>query len=139
MELHSVLKALHLFGAIVWIGGIVTVAMAALALTAMSTKDGVIALRGTARRLAVPGMILAWIGGLAMLANSFHYMKMGWFHGKLLFVLIASGLTGVITAKLRKVELGQVEMAESKLRPLGMIVLFIALLTVVTAVLKPGV
>jgi protoporphyrinogen IX oxidase len=136
---NQVLKALHLFGAIVWIGGIVTVAMAALALTAMSTKDGVIALRGTARRLAVPGMILAWVGGLGLLINKFHYMKAGWFHGKLLFVLIASGLTGVITAKLRKVELGQVEMAESKLRPLGMIVLFIALLTVVTAVFKPGI
>jgi protoporphyrinogen IX oxidase len=139
MDVHAILKALHIFGAIVWIGGIVAVSMAALALTATSVKDGVIALRGSARRLAVPGMILAWIGGLGMLAVSFHYMKMGWFHGKLLLVIIASGLTGVITAKLRKVELGQIEIGESKIRGFAMAVLFIALITVLTAVLKPGV
>jgi protoporphyrinogen IX oxidase len=139
METHALLKALHLFGAIVWIGGIVTVSMAALALTSASMKDGVIALRGTARRLAVPGMILAWVGGLGMLFMSFHYMKMGWFHGKLLLVLIASGLTGVITAKLRKVELGKTEIAAANLRVFAMAVLFIALVTVITAVFKPGI
>lgn len=137
MSTFAILKALHVFGAIVWIGGVVTVAMAALALTAASQKDGALALRGTARRLAVPGMLLAWVGGLGMLALNFAYMKQGWFHGKLLLVLVASGLTGAITAKLRKVEAGELAVESSGLRALGMTVLFLGLLTVCLAVLRP--
>ena len=139
MNTLGLLKALHLFGAIVWIGGIVTVAMAALALTSASTKDGALALRGTAKRLATPGMILAWLGGLGMIAHHFAYMKMGWLHGKLLLVFVISGLSGAITAKLGKIEQGKITIEESKVRTLGLIVLILGLLTVFTAVLKPGV
>ena len=137
MSTLSLLKALHIFGAIVWIGGVVAVALAALALGPSSAKEGAAALRGAARKLAVPGMLLAWVGGLGLIAVNFAYMKMGWLHPKLLLVLIASGLTGAITAKLGKVEAGSITVEESKLRALGVTVLVLAFLTVALASLRP--
>lgn len=137
MSTLQILKALHIFGAVAWIGGVVAVALAAVALSAAAEREGAGALRGAARKLAVPGMILAWLGGLGMLGVSFGYMKMGWFHGKLLLVLVASGLTGAITAKLRKVEAGEISAADSKAGTLGLVVLVIAFLTVALAVLRP--
>jgi len=47
--------------------------------------------------------VLAFAGGLTMLALSWDlYARAGWMHGKLLLVVIAAGLHGAISGKLRK-------------------------------------
>ncbi len=103
-ELNLTLRALHLFGAVLWIGGAVAVALLAAAV-AEGTKGDPLApvLRRVALRVATPGMLLAWAGGLTLLAMGWAgYRSAGWMHAKLLFVFLAAGLTGVLSARMRR-------------------------------------
>ncbi|MDH5491983.1 MAG: CopD family protein [Myxococcales bacterium] len=132
-------RAIHMAGVIFWIGGVVSVAM----LAAMAPKPGAAALsayRGVTLRVATPAMIVAWIGGLGMLLPSFTtlYVRQGWMHGKLGLVLLAAGLTGMLTAKLRKAALGEAELSASTMRALGLALFGLALIVVALAVFKPG-
>jgi putative membrane protein len=43
-----------------------------------------------------PAMILTWLAGL-YLAWAGHWLSAGWFHGKLLLVLILSGIHGLFS------------------------------------------
>jgi protoporphyrinogen IX oxidase len=133
------LRALHLYGAILWFGGTATVAMAAIALDPASQKPGALALRSAMRRIATPGMLLAFAGGLAILIPNFTavYARAGWMHAKLLLVIVAAGLTGVISGFLRRTEAGQKDLPVGALRTLGLVVLVIGLVVVVLARLQP--
>ena len=130
--------ALHLIGVLVWIGA----TFSAGALAAMTTEAEAPAtatkLRSLIRKFAVPGMILAWIGGLGRLMPEFAdvYAKAGWMHTKLLLVLIISGLTGVMGAKLRRAAAGEGDLSGP--RKLGYTVIALAAVVVVLAVVKPG-
>ena len=106
--LQLVLRVVHLFGAVFWLGGIVTVTLAVAAYEGSERGKVAAAARGVALKLATPGMILAFVGGLTMLAMGWSgYARAGWMHGKLLLVVIAAGLTGALTGKLRKAAAGQ--------------------------------
>lgn len=128
-ELNLTLRALHLLGAILWIGGAVAVALSAAAV-ARDAKDGAAAsaLRRVALRVATPGMVLAWAGGLTLLVMGWAgYQRAGWMHAKLLFVLVAAGLTGVLSARLRRWAAGG-ELAVASVRGLAYGLLGLALL-----------
>ncbi len=133
------LRALHLFGAIAWIGGTAAIAMAAIALTSTSQKEGAGALRQAMVRLVTPGMILAFVGGLGMLLPNFMtlYARAGWMHAKLLVVLVAAGLTGAISGFLRRAAAGQKDLPQSSLRVMGMVVLLLGLAAVILALIRP--
>ncbi len=139
MGSQLLLRALHLFGALMWIGGTATVAMAAIGLDASSQKGGAGALRAAMRRLATPGMLLAFVGGLGILIPSFTtvYARAGWMHAKLLLVLVAAGLTGVISGMLRKAANGERELPIPALRVMGMLVLLSGLFVVTLAIFQP--
>ena len=109
MGSQLLLRALHLCGALMWIGGTATIAMAAIGLDASSQKAGASALRSAMRRLATPGMLLAFVGGLGILIPSFTtvYARAGWMHTKLLLVLVAAGLSGAISGFLRRAANGE--------------------------------
>jgi len=130
--------ALHLIGVLIWIGA----TYSAGALAAMTTEDEAPAmatkLGSLMRKFAVPGMILAWIGGLGRLMPEFAgvYARAGWMHTKLLLVLIISGLTGMMGAKLRRAAAGEGDLSAP--RKLGYTVIALATVVVVLAVVKPG-
>ncbi|MEZ4287934.1 MAG: CopD family protein [Polyangiales bacterium] len=88
------------------------------------------------RYVTTPSMIVAFAGGLGMLLPNFTalYAKAGWMHAKLLFVVLFAGVTGALSASLRKPEQSR-RAAEKKMA------LLIAVFVVVIAslaVLKPG-
>lgn len=99
------LKVLHIFGVIAWIGGLAAVVIAAA--SAMKPEVSTEA-RAAALKFAIPGMVLAWVGGLAIFAIGLDaYLAAGWMHAKITFALVASGLSGALTGKLRKASAGQ--------------------------------
>ena len=133
-ELQLGLRALHLVGAILWFGTTISVGLIAYRLGDPRQADP---LRDVARKLGTSGMVLAWLGGLTMLALGWSgYARAGWMHGKLLLVFIASGLTGVLSARLRKWAAGE-DVAVESLRTISFALLGIMLLVVVAVLLGP--
>lgn len=133
-ELQLGLRALHLAGAILWFGTSITVGLVAYRLGDPRQAD---ALRDVTRKLATPGMIIAWLGGLTMLALGWSgYARAGWMHGKLLLVFIASGMTGVLSARLRKWAAGE-DVAVESMRKISIALLVIMLLVLVAVLLGP--
>lgn len=141
MRTSDVALAVHLIGAIVWIGG--AVAAATVASFAAERDGAQTALQGARRALlwwATPGMLLAWAGGLTMLVPNFTaiYARAGWMHGKLTLLLIASAVTGVLTGRIRKAATGAKPASAQLLNALSVALILTALVVVGLAVLKPG-
>ena len=136
----NLMRFVHLLGVILWMGGIVAVAVAAGAAGSSAAKETSAALRRAALAVATPGMLLAWLGGLAMLVPHFTdvYARAGWMHGKLTLVLVASALSGVVSGQLRKAASGDAELDGPKLKKLGLALLFVAFAVVFLATVKPG-
>ncbi|MEO0326091.1 MAG: CopD family protein [Myxococcota bacterium] len=133
------LKVLHVVGVVFWIGGVVAVAAVGMAAARSSAATAGASLARTANRhVATPGLVLAWLGGLALLAMGWGaYAKMPWVHIKLTLGLVAAGLSGVLAARLRKLEAGEAVSAGS-LRVLAGLIAAMALANVVLAFAGPG-
>ncbi|MBK6578533.1 MAG: CopD family protein [Sandaracinaceae bacterium] len=113
------LRALHLVGAILWVGGVAFVGIMALAAATAeidSQKLARVARIGVLARVTV-GMGLAWVAGLLILVPSFGdvYARAGWMHAKLTMILVASALTGVLSGHLRKAANGSVPLSPGEL------------------------
>lgn len=132
------LKALHLLGAILWFGGIITVAFTALAFAREAKADAMGTLRGASRLPTTLGVFANWIGGLSIfIINIDTFRTQGWLHAKLLLVFIGAGLTGVLTAELKKVAEGKREPNPKKLRIFAIALTIIPIVTVALAGFRP--
>ncbi|MGE0791785.1 MAG: CopD family protein [Sandaracinaceae bacterium] len=141
MSLTNIALAAHLVGVILWIGG--EVAGAAIAASAVADGDArptLKAARTALMRWAVPGMLLAWIGGLTMLIPNFTtlYARAGWMHGKLTLLLIASALSGILSARIRKAANGDKPLSAGFARGLAIAMAAIAAIVVALVVFRPG-
>ena len=109
MRLDIILKALHVTANVFWVGAIVAVALIMVADVGDSKTRGALAHR-VYLRAAVPGFVLSFLAGTGRLAlDASLYMKQGWFHAKLLFVLIVIALHHVIGGKAKKMAAGDVD------------------------------
>lgn len=135
----SILIAVHLFGVILWIGGLVTAGLT-FAFADHARREVAQAARRAMRFLVTPGMLLAWVAGLAVLIPSFStsYATAGWMHGKLTLALFASGAHGFLSGKLRKIADGTAEPQPGAIRGVVLGVLVIALVVVGLVILRPG-
>jgi uncharacterized membrane protein len=152
VDAYSILKALHVLAAIVWVGGAVTVNI--LGTRVVATKDGV--------ALARFGRDTEWVGTHVYLPCSFlvllsgvlavvkgHY---GFGHGWVIFGIVGIVLTGLtgslffgpelkrIAALTEKQGPNDPEVIErtSRLIRIGRVDLMILTLVVIDMVLKPG-
>ena len=141
MITHDLALAVHLFGVIVWIGGtVVAAAVAAASLGAGEAgKVGLAAAGRALRWWSTPGLVLAWLGGLSILVPDFTtvYAHAGWMHAKLTLLLVASAITGILTARLRKAAAGTKPATSGLMNGLGIGIAAIAFAVVILAVLKP--
>ena len=83
-----------------------------------------------------PSIILTWVFGL-MLAANLDVWSDGWFHAKLLFVLLLSGYHGWIIAYFKKLKRGERPFSDKKLRMWNEIPGILAMLTVIMVVVRP--
>ncbi|MEM7447145.1 MAG: CopD family protein [Myxococcota bacterium] len=163
MNLVLVGKFIHVVGLILWFGGLIFASVLLLRLGSAQRSSVLQVVRSTFLRVVSPGVLLAWVGGLLMFAvNLSLYLRAGWMHGKLTLALLAAGLTGAISALLRKAskELAtaspdEQSSAESalqatstgssssdgamkKLRMLAILVVLMAVLSLGLVVFRPG-
>jgi protoporphyrinogen IX oxidase len=109
MKADILLKAAHVTANVFWLGAIVAVAIVLLSDSGDAKTRGSIAQR-VYTRVAVPGFVLSFLMGVGRLSmDASIYMKQGWFHAKLLFVLIVIGLHHVIGARAKKMANGDVD------------------------------
>lgn len=103
-EAYVWLKAIHVAAALVFVAGVLVVAVFLSA-----SKDISVAAASKVRRwdmrVTTPAMALVWAFGMT-LAIFGDWSRSGWLIGKLLFVVVLSGLHGVQSAKLRRVSGG---------------------------------
>lgn len=129
------LRVLHVIGVTLWIGGVLSVGL--VGAFASGDKKTLEAARHASLRVATPGMILAFVGGLAMFIVSIDvYKSAGWVHIKLTLALVAAALTGVLSGKLRKAAAGT-EVSAKALKGLSFGVLGLALVNIIMAFLGP--
>ena len=106
IQVVPLLKVLHLIGALLWIGSLITlVYLTTLVLSDPQNQHDVI--YKVYKKISMPMMIVTWICALAMLGLGWqYYAKAGFIHAKIFIVLIASGISGAISVKLRGLQDG---------------------------------
>lgn len=92
--------------------------------------------RTLSKVILIPSIILVWVLGLA-LAVSIGAFSQGWFHAKLLLVLILSGYHGWMSATAKKMARGERPLAEKQLRLLNEVPAVIAIVVVILVIVKP--
>ncbi|MET0364847.1 MAG: CopD family protein, partial [Sphingobium sp.] len=80
-----------------------------------------------------PSLIIVWLLGLALALNTGAFSQ-GWFHVKLLFVLLLSGYHGWAAGYAKKLARGERPIAEKTLRLLNEIPGILAAIIVVTVI-----
>lgn len=83
-----------------------------------------------------PSLVIVWIFGL-MLAFNIDAWTQGWFHAKLLLVIILTGYHGWVIGYSKKLAKGLRPFSDKKLRMLNEVPGILAALIVVLAVVKP--
>ncbi|MAQ17760.1 MAG: hypothetical protein CMN30_23560 [Sandaracinus sp.] len=131
------LRIAHIVGVVLWIGGALSVALVAAAAEGEARRSLATVARSVALKVATPGMVLAWLGGLAMFALHLDgYLRAGWMHGKITIALVVAALTGVLSGKLRRAAQGE-EVKPGTLRTFGIVIVVLAVLNVVLALAGP--
>ena len=86
--------------------------------------------------ILTPAMVLVWLLGITLATLGQHWGE-GWFHTKLLFVLVLSGYHGWAVTYARKLAGGRPTLTGKTLRLVNEVPAVAALVIVVLAVVKP--
>lgn len=127
--LYEILKAVHIVAVVLWFGGMIAMALALVA----GNQPFLAGFRRWDMQVTAPAMGLAWVLGITIAVLGGWFSE-GWLHAKLLFVLVASGLHGVLSGRLRRATDG----AAIQSLPVAMPAIIVSLCVIVTlVVLKP--
>lgn len=83
-----------------------------------------------------PSLVLVWLFGL-MLAFHIGAWSQGWFHGKLLLVLILSGFHGWMVGYSKKLAAGQRPWPEKRLRMINEVPALLVTFVVILVIVRP--
>lgn len=86
--------------------------------------------------ILLPSLILVWVLGLALLGTAMVALG-GWFHAKLLLVLLLSGYHGYLSAYAKKLARGEQPIAGKTLRLLNEVPGVAAALIVILVIVRP--
>ena len=86
--------------------------------------------------ILTPSLVVVWLLGLA-LAGTIGAFSQGWFHAKLLLVIVLTGYHGYMVAQSKKMAAGHRPLSEKQLRMLGEVPGILLALIVVLAIVKP--
>ena len=139
--LYLWLKAAHVIFVIFWMAGLFMLprmmvyqqeAERGSAEDALYTKR-IAALR---RIILTPSLIIVWLLGL-VLAWHIGALSQGWFHGKLLLVILLSGFHGWMVGYSKKLARGERTIKGKTLRMVNEIPAIVAILAVILVIVKP--
>ncbi len=102
--------AVHIFGIVFWVGGLLflTRFLKKLVPPRLEDKELVGFARISWNGFILPGAAIALASGLyqLFLMGISYYMKQGWFHGKLTFIIVLLAVTAIVGFEVRKVGSG---------------------------------
>jgi putative membrane protein len=136
------LKALHIAAVLIWVGGLLVVAVAVAALSLSkeaaeaSGRTTVFAVRRWDQYVTSSAMLLAWGAGLA-LAMLGEWFRSPWLIIKLVFVLLLAALHGILSGTLRKLGRSDEPPASFGLRHAPVLIIISVAAIVVLVVVKP--
>ncbi|GAB5348814.1 CopD family protein [Alteriqipengyuania sp. 357] len=139
--LYFWLKAGHIIFMVFWLAGLFMLPRQLVYMYPAAPGSAEEALwTGRTRQLAkiilTPSIIVTWLLGLT-LSVTIGAWDDGWFHAKLLLVLILSGYHGYMMALSKKMARGERPMAEKRLRLVGEAPAILLALIVVLVIVKP--
>ncbi|MBN4667949.1 CopD family protein [Pandoraea nosoerga] len=127
--LYLWIKAVHLISVVIFIAGMVTMALGGR----LAQPEWRRIARRADYRLASPALIVVWITG-PVLAVMAHWWSAPWLMAKLVFVVVVSALHGRLSATLRRMERDSVVQPASQPKALFVRALPITLLSMAVAV-----
>ena len=86
--------------------------------------------------ILLPSIIIVWVLGLALMSATGAHTQ-GWFHAKLLFVLLLSGYHGYMSAYAKKLARGEQPLEGKELRLLNEVPGIAAAIIVVLVIVRP--
>jgi putative membrane protein len=135
------LKAGHIIFMVFWMAGLFMLPRQMIYLhpAAPGSEESAIwekRMRLLRKVILTPSLIVVWVLGLA-LAMAIGAWTQGWFHAKLLIVILLTAFHGIMVARARKMIAGERPMSEKQLRIWGEFPGIALALIVVLVVVKP--
>jgi putative membrane protein len=140
-DIYLWIKALHIVAIVAWMAGMLYlprlfVYHAGAAQGSELARTFEVMERKLMRFIMLPALIIVWISGLA-LAIEHHFFQAGWLHGKLLLVILMSGLHGYFSVVHKKFVAGQNQRQPRFFRILNEVPAILLIGIVILVVLKP--
>jgi len=135
------LKAGHIIFMVFWLAGLFMLPRQMIYLHPASPGSDESALwakrMGLLRKVILtPSLIVVWVLGL-LLAMTIGAWDQGWFHAKLLFVLLLTAFHGIMVARSKKMIAGDRPMSEKQLRMWGEFPGIVLAIIVILVIVKP--
>ncbi|MAC30174.1 CopD family protein [Qipengyuania citrea] len=135
------LKAGHIIFMVFWLAGLFMLPRQMIYLHPASPGSDESALWakriGLLRKVILtPSLIVVWVLGL-LLAMTIGAWDQGWFHAKLLFVLLLTAFHGIMVARSKKMIAGDRPMSEKQLRMWGEFPGIMLAIIVILVIVKP--
>ena len=135
------LKAGHIIFMVFWLAGLFMLPRQMIYLHPASPGSDESALWakriGLLRKVILtPSLIVVWVLGL-LLAMTIGAWDQGWFHAKLLFVLLLTAFHGIMVARSKKMIAGDRPMSEKQLRMWGEFPGTMLAIIVILVIVKP--
>nr|WP_318383466.1 CopD family protein [uncultured Enterobacter sp.] len=134
---HQLLNVIHLISGMIWLGGLILMAVVACAASKnRGTNSAVELLVGNvlswSRSVTSPAMVILWACGIAMIVSHGGDIPL-WLILKIVVLLLLSGLHGFLSATLRKMSGGAVPPARAIVRIAPVIIIIAVALVVILA------
>lgn len=141
--LYPWIKAVHLIFAIAWMAGLLMYPR--LKIYQLNDAPGgklFEQMRSASDRLRkiilTPAMLITWALGLLLIFTSpMQPAIQGWFHLKLLFVLIITAAHGIFVSMGKKIDAGNTDISEKKLRMFNEVPFVAMIIVVIMVIVQP--
>ena len=141
--LHEWLNALHVIAGVLWIGGMLAMALVSMACsrtsgTAESAGQTLLleTVRKWTRSVTSPAMILLWVAGIMMIV-SYGKFPHAWLLIKMVVVLVLSALHGLLSGDLRRRATGQPVKDFALVRNASAVIIVGVILIGILAIIRP--
>ena len=141
MDIYAWVKAFHIIAVIAWMAGMLYlprlfVYHCAAEKGSVQSETFKVMERRLLRAIINPAMIVTWLAGL-YLAWAGHWFSAGWLHGKLLLVIVLSGIHGFFARCVKNFAADRNQRSQKFYRGINEVPTILMIVIVILVVVKP--